>query len=108
MCLKCMDKKEIGHNHTGVNKVFGLKEEVMIVNKKRIVGFGVVTDICKTRNDLRKYFHKSHPHFSKYMLSIKNNEHVFIVDFKHDLGRAGYLKKELRKRYKQKFHSVIV
>jgi len=69
----------------------------MVYQKKKLIGFGQIVDICTTKKELATYFHKSHPLWSRFMVAIRNKEWVYIVNYEGDSGQAGYLKHELRK-----------
>lgn len=74
-----------------------IQQKVMVLDKKQIMGFGSVIDICTNKQELARYFEKNHPHYASYQLAMLNNEHVYIVGFDNDNGQGGYLKRSLRK-----------
>lgn len=74
-----------------------IDEQVIVLENKEMVGFAFVTDVCKSNQELTKYFCEDHPNLSSYQLAIRNNEPIYIVNFHDDMGQAGYFKKNLRK-----------
>ncbi|MDQ0254672.1 hypothetical protein J2S74_002051 [Evansella vedderi] len=70
----------------------------VFVNKTHYSSYvekGLVEGICQTPVDLQKYFNEDHPFYSTYFSWITNNKTIYVVHLENNIGRAGFLGKEL-------------
>lgn len=88
--------------------MFNKKDNVIVIDKEKPIGKGIIFDIIHEKNSLNKYFSKNHPLYFTFLFYLLNGKKIYIIDFENDSGRAGFVSKNLKKTIKiSPFRAII-